>query len=35
MDDFLANKYGAVEEDSFLSDSSGDNIIKFKPKTFH
>jgi len=35
MDDFLANKYGAVEEDSFLSDSDNDNVIKFKPKTFH
>jgi len=34
MDDFLARKYGAIEEDSFDSDNS--NIIKFKPKdTMH
>jgi len=35
MDDFLIRKYGAVEEDDFLPDSSDNNIIKFKPKTFH
>ena len=35
MDDFLIKKYGAVEEDDFLPDSSDNNIIKFKPKTFH
>jgi len=36
MDDFLTRKYGAVEEDDFLSDSGVNNIIKFKPKdTMH
>jgi len=36
MDDFLARKYGAVEEDSFLPDSDNSNVIKFKPKgTLH
>ena len=36
MDDFLENKYGAVEEDSQISDSSDGKIIKFKPRdTFH
>jgi|SRR5210317_972255 hypothetical protein len=33
MDDFLARKYGAVEEGGLDSDNS--NIIKFRPKTFH
>ena len=32
MDEFLARKYGAVEEDSFLPDSDNSNVIKFKPK---
>ena len=36
MDDFLENKYGAVEEDSQIPDSSDGKIIKFKPRdTFH
>ena len=36
MDDFLENKYGAVEEDSQVPDSSDGKIIKFKPRdTFH
>jgi hypothetical protein len=35
MDDFLTRKYGAVEEDAFLPDSDNNNVIKFKPKTFH
>jgi len=35
MDEFLARKYGAVEEDGLPFDSDNSNIIKFKPKTFH
>ena len=33
MDDFLENKYGAVEEAPYSLDSDDGKIIKFKPKT--